>query len=188
MRIKNKMKKSESIKEIGKALALFHTKVAKIPKTDKNPFFKSVYAGLPAILEAIQMPLEESGLTFSQHPDSESMTTILIHCESGEYLQSSYLMKPVKNDPQSVGSAITYARRYALGAILGLNIDVDDDGNQASQPAKTQAPPPPAKKALLSPKQFDSLRARLLTGEAGVIEKAQEMFDISQETIDQLLK
>lgn len=182
------MEKSESIKHIGKALAIFHTKVAKIPKTDKNPFFKSVYAGLPSILEAIQVPLEESGLTFSQHPDSESMTTILIHCESGEYLQSSFLMKPVKNDPQSIGSAITYARRYSLGAILGLNIDIDDDGNKASQP-KIQVPSIPAKrKALLGQKQFDELRARLLNGEAGVIEKAMEVFELSQETIDKLLK
>jgi hypothetical protein len=183
------MEKSESIKAIGKALALFHTKVAKIPKTDTNPFFKSVYAGLPSILQAIQIPLEESGLVFSQHPDSDSLTTILIHFESGEFLQSSFLMKPVKNDPQSIGSAITYARRYALGAILGLNIDVDDDGNHASQPKSQPAATPPAqRKAFLSQKQFDELRARLLNGEAGVIEKAREVFELSQETIDKLLK
>jgi hypothetical protein len=126
------MEKSQSIKEIAKALLIFHTKVAKIPKTDTNPFFKSKYAALPSILEAIQIPLAESDLSFTQLPDDEYLTTILIHTESGEYIQSSYKMSPKGNDPQSIGSAITYARRYALGAILGLNIDEDDDGNKAS--------------------------------------------------------
>lgn len=137
------MEKSESIKSIGKALGIFHTKVAKIPKTDENPFFKSKYAGLPSILEAIQKPLEESGLCFTQMPDGDGLTTLLIHSESGEYLQSTYKMAPVKIDPQSLGSAITYARRYALGAILGLNIDTDDDGNGASQPQAPKQQPAP---------------------------------------------
>jgi hypothetical protein len=52
--------------------------------------------------------------------------------KSGEWLGSHFTMKPVKNDPQGIGSCITYMRRYALAAILGLNIDEDDDGNQAS--------------------------------------------------------
>lgn len=141
------METSEQIKSIGAALGVFHTKVAKIAKTDSNPFFKSKYAGLPSILEAIQKPLEESNLVFTQHPDGGNLTTMLIHTESGEFFRSSYSMNPTKTDPQSIGSAITYARRYALGAILGLNIDEDDDGNKASQPtpkasAPQQAPTP----------------------------------------------
>ena len=52
--------------------------------------------------------------------------------ESGEFIMETYQMKPVKNDPQGIGSSITYQRRYALGAVLGLNIDDDDDGNGAS--------------------------------------------------------
>lgn len=140
------MERSESLKAIGKALGLFHTKVAKIPKSESNPFYKSKYAALPSILDAIQIPLEESGLVFTQHPDGEYLTTLLIHFESGEFISSSYKMNPIKTDPQSIGSAITYARRYALGSILGLNIDEDDDGNKASAKANTPAPipPPPA--------------------------------------------
>jgi hypothetical protein len=138
------MEKSISIQNLATALAVFHTKVAKIAKTDNNPFFKSKYAGLPSILEAIQKPLEESKLVFSQLPDEEYLTTILIHIESGEYLQSSYKMSATKQDPQSIGSAITYARRYALGAILGLNIDEDDDGNKASEPRPQTNYPQPA--------------------------------------------
>jgi hypothetical protein len=138
------MERSESLKAIGKALGLFHTKVAKIPKSESNPFYKSKYAALPSILDAIQIPLEESGLVFTQLPDGEYLTTLLIHFESGEFISSSYKMNPIKTDPQSIGSAITYARRYALGSILGLNIDEDDDGNKASAKANTPIPPPPA--------------------------------------------
>jgi len=64
---------------------------------------------------------------------------MIIHT-SGEWIKSSYEMKPTKNDPQGLGSAITYQRRYALGAVLSLNIDDDDDGNKASEKQKT--PPP----------------------------------------------
>ena len=127
------MKKSESIVNLAKALLLFHTKMGKIAKDAKNPFFKSSYATLSTILENIQDPLLESGLTFTQFPtENSSLTSVLIHAESGEFMEGSYSLTPVKNDPQSIGSAITYARRYALGAILGLNIDIDDDGNRAS--------------------------------------------------------
>jgi hypothetical protein len=197
------MEKSESIKNIGKAIGVFHTKVAKIPKTDKNPFFKSNYAALPSILEAIADPLTESGLVFSQFPDGDSLTSILIHPESGEFMQASYSMHPMPEyatgkdktgevvwraaqphtTPQSIGSAITYARRYALGAILGLNIDKDDDGNAASIPSQPQAP---QKLPELSDKQFAQLKERVDAGEVGVIEKAQERFTIPQATIDKL--
>jgi hypothetical protein len=61
------------------------------------------------------------------------LCTILIHAESGEYLMDSFIMPVSKpNDPQAVGSAITYAKRYALAGILALNID-DDDGNKAAE-------------------------------------------------------
>lgn len=127
------MEKSQSIKELAKALSLFQTKMEKIKKDSINPFHKNKYASLSTILEHIQIPLAECNLSFSQLPDGEHLVTILIHLESGEYLQSNYLLSPSKLDPQGVGSAITYARRYALGAILGLNIDEDDDANKASR-------------------------------------------------------
>jgi len=125
------MEKSNEIIELAKALSLFQTKMDKIDKTEVNPFYKSRYAGLPSILEAIQIPMAESGLVFSQHPDKGELTTILIHTESGQYMMSSYEIHPVKVDPQGIGSAITYAKRYALTAILGLNVDeADNDGNE----------------------------------------------------------
>jgi hypothetical protein len=131
------MTKSESIKNIAKALMTFQFKAEKIKKDSTNPFFKSKYASLSNILDHIQIPMGECGLSIAQFPDESGLTTILMHADSGEYIEAKYLMPVAKiNDPQAVGSSITYARRYALGSILGLNIDEDDDGNHASQPAK----------------------------------------------------
>lgn len=131
--------KSDSIKNIASALCCFQSKMGTISKDKSNPFFKSKYATLSNILTEIQQPLSECGISFSQFPDGDnSLTTIVMHNESGEWMQSTYCMKPVKEDPQALGSAITYARRYALGAILGLNIDEDDDGNAATHASGTQ--------------------------------------------------
>lgn len=128
------MNTSEKTTEITKALIAFHKEVGKISKDAKNPYFKSDYATLSNILEAIKEPLTSNGLTFVQFPDGENgLTTRLMH-ESGEWMEATYTMVPAKNDPQGLGSAITYQRRYSLGAVLGLNIDNDDDGNAASMP------------------------------------------------------
>jgi hypothetical protein len=126
------MNKSESIKNIAGALVKFQSSVSKVAKESNNPFFKSKYASLANILDTIQKPLSESGLAISQFPDENALTTIIIHADSGEWMKSSYVMPVAKqNDPQAMGSAITYARRYALGSILNLNIDDDDDGEKA---------------------------------------------------------
>lgn len=107
-----------------------------IKKTEANPFFKSKYAGLPSVLEVVLPILHQNGLLVSQSPISEEdrvgIRTQIIHAESGEKLESDFVMTLAKNDPQGAGSAITYARRYALVAMLGLNVDEDDDGNSAS--------------------------------------------------------
>ena len=134
------MEKSESIKELATALCIFQSEVETVQKSATNPFFKSKYADLPAILDVIRKPLSSAGLSFVQFPTGKyGLTTILMH-ESGEFISECYEMHPTKDDPQGAGSVITYQRRYALGAILGLSIDVDDDGNAASQPnEKTKA-------------------------------------------------
>jgi hypothetical protein len=126
------MNKSESIKNIAGALVKFQSSVSKVAKEANNPFFKSKYASLANILDTIQKPLSECGLAISQFPDANALTTIILHAESGEWMESSYVMPVAKqNDPQAMGSAMTYARRYALGSILNLNIDDDDDGEKA---------------------------------------------------------
>ncbi|GAC1414471.1 MAG: hypothetical protein NVSMB66_7570 [Candidatus Doudnabacteria bacterium] len=143
------MEKSPSIKNLAAALMLFHVKVPKIKKDSNNPFFKSKYASLDGVLEAIREPLNESGLVFMQMPSGNcELTTIIIHSESGEYMQSSFTMTPSKNDPQGVGSLITYQRRYALVAAFGLEQE-DDDGNKASEKKPEQKKEEPKKEELL---------------------------------------
>ena len=127
------MNQSVSIKELATALCEFQSAVETIRKTETNPFFKSKYASLSDILSVIRQPLTDNGLSFVQFPKGKyGLETMLMHT-SGEYLSESYEMTPTKNDPQGAGSVITYQRRYALGAILGLNIDIDDDGNKGSE-------------------------------------------------------
>lgn len=182
------MEKSVSIKNIAKAIGLFQVKMSPIKKDSSNPFFKSKYASLSTILEQIQIPLEECGLSFCQFPDGECLTTILMHHESGEFMQACYNIHPAKSDPQGIGSAITYARRYALASILGLNIDEDDDGNAASgkngQEKPAAIPPNPQeddRRPWMTEKQFSNTLERINKGEPGVLEKAKAAFKMKKE-------
>jgi hypothetical protein len=132
------MKRSETISSLAKALAIFNSKVSKVSKDANNPFFKNKYATLDNIIDEVRPLLTENGLTLMQFPSGDgnlvSVTTYLMH-ESGEWIESDPLvMKPVKNDPQAIGSCITYARRYSLASFLSLNTGEDDDGNKATHP------------------------------------------------------
>lgn len=130
------LNRSDSIVNLSKALFKFQSSVRKIGKDAKNLFLKNDYATLPNILDGIDPILNDSDLVVMQHPEVSSegvaLTTVLMHGPSGEYLESTFSMAPVKKDPQGIGSCITYMRRYALTSILKLNIDDDDDGNHAS--------------------------------------------------------
>lgn len=135
------MQTSLEIKNISKALLKFQSEMEPIWKDATNPHFKNKYASLTALQNAIQVPLSKCGLIVTQHPDGvNGLTSMLVHAESGEFFQSSFTMKPQRDDPQGVGSVITYARRYALAGILGLNIEEDDDANAASQSQRKSAP------------------------------------------------
>lgn len=130
--------KSESIKNIAVALAKFNGEVSKIDKDSTNPHFRNKYASLDNIIDEVRPILTKHGLSIIQMPGGDgekfTMTTMLIH-ESGEWIESEpIVMRPVKNDPQGIGSCATYARRYSLAAFLSLNTGEDDDGNAATQP------------------------------------------------------
>lgn len=135
------MEKSESIKNLAEALCKFQSNMEAITKDAENPFFKSRYASLAAIIDDTREGLAKNGLSYVQFPVEDGLTTVLMH-NSGEWMSASFIMKPVDNKPQSVGSALSYARRYALSAILGLQVE-DDDGNAASKPAPATKPVPP---------------------------------------------
>lgn len=131
------MSHSPSIVNLSKALFRFQANVTKIKKDASNPFFKSKYASLSHILDEIDSHLIEAGILIMQHPvnsdnvDLISLSTMVVHAETGEFMESVFSMSPAKKDPQGVGSCISYMRRYALTSILKLNVD-DDDGNEAS--------------------------------------------------------
>lgn len=132
------MKTSESIKAISTALVKAQKEIKAVTKDAANPFFKSKYADLPAVIEAIKKPLNDNGIVFLQPVDGEVVRTRLIH-ESGEWIEDDGVKiicaKP--NDPQAQGSAITYARRYGLMSFLSIPTE-DDDAESAMDrtPAK----------------------------------------------------
>jgi len=176
------MERSEKITSLTKALALFHSKVGKIKKDAKNPFFKSNYASLSNILEEINEPLLESGLVITQFPDENGLVSMLIHADSGEFISSNYQMPVAKqNDPQALGSSITYARRYAITSILSLNVE-DDDGNKGAEPPKTPSKP---ELPWLNKDDFDKASEYLRTG--GKIDVIKAKYRISTEMMKNLL-
>lgn len=142
---KETFKRSESIKELSIAMADFQSKVATVKKDANNPFFKSKYAPLESIIEAIKEPLAKAGLSYVQMPTGTNLlVTILMH-KSGEFIESTVTLHPKSNTPQDHGSALTYMRRYALSAMLGIATEEDDDGNAASgKNVNANAPVKPA--------------------------------------------
>lgn len=132
------MEKSESIKEIATALNKAQNEMGGAVKDAKNPFFKSKYADLGSVVKAIKEPFANNGLSYSQFPvyleGLVGVETILMHI-SGEWMSNTLLLPITKKDPQAAGSAITYARRYALQSVAGVPAE-DDDGNTASKSAE----------------------------------------------------
>ncbi len=127
------MNQSESITELAAALCDAQAAMGGAVKDSSNPFFKSKYADLGSVIKAIKEPFAAHGLSYTQFPCSGEngigVTTRLMH-KSGQWLESSFTLPMVKNDPQAAGAAITYARRYALQAMAGIPT-ADDDAESA---------------------------------------------------------
>lgn len=110
-----------------------------------NPFTKKNYADLASCIDAAKGPMKENGLsivqTIEQGEDGKQyVRTTLMHT-SGEFMESMYLISSERKDPQSVGSAITYARRYSYAALIGIaNVDEEDDANEATIGADSGLP------------------------------------------------
>ncbi len=148
------MNKSENINELATALAKAQGAMRFAAKDANNPFFKSKYADLSSVVEAIREALATNGLSYMQHlQQSEKhevcVETVILHA-SGQWIGCGTVAIPVnKNDAQGYGSALTYARRYSLSAAVGVVAD-DDDGNAAaaSAPKPAAAPAKPVAKAV----------------------------------------
>jgi hypothetical protein len=128
---------SDSIKELAGAMALAQAKVDGARKDSSNPFFKSKYADLASVTAAVQV-IYEYGLSYIQRShdrdNAAAIETIILH-KSGEWMSAGIVSVPVsKADAQGYGSALTYARRYSLGAAFGI-VPEDDDGNAAAKAA-----------------------------------------------------
>nr|DAQ33628.1 MAG TPA: ERF superfamily protein [Caudoviricetes sp.] len=149
---------SDSIVNLAKALVDTQRELKQPFKDANNPAFKSQYVPLESVTESITKTATKYGLAFSQFATTDaeqnvSITTVIFH-ESGEFIQYPALtLKPSKQrvvidteyvngkrvniysneiTPQSIGSCITYGKRYSLSAIFGITSDKDDDGNEAS--------------------------------------------------------
>lgn len=145
------MQKSETLGKLAKALGVVQANLTPAKKDAVNPFFKSNYADLNAVWDSCRDLLAKNGLTVIQGnsvglDNTVIVETLLAH-ESGEWIQSELCLPLAKHDPQGVGSAVTYGRRYGLAAMVGIVADVDDDGNSASGKNNATTKPPPIQSA-----------------------------------------
>jgi hypothetical protein len=131
------MQSSETIKEIAMALAKARAQFGSATRDAFNPAFRSKYADLASALNAVSLPLAAQGVSVMQFPETNvegktvTVETLLLH-SSGEWIGCSTTMPVLKWDPQGIGSAITYARRYGVMAVCGIAPE-DDDGEAAGK-------------------------------------------------------
>lgn len=134
---------SQSIAALAKALAAAQAELEPAAKNAENPHLRNRYADIAAVFEAIRKILPKHGLAVSQMvlptEGKAHVRTLLMH-ESGEWIAGECVLPPDRaGGPQGMGSAITYARRYSLSALLGVVSEDDDDGEQAQHsPSKTR--------------------------------------------------
>lgn len=151
------MNTSEQINEIAAALAKAQSKIKTAIKDSTNPHFRSKYADLASVREACADALSANDIAVVQAHGFDgahvTLTTRLVH-KSGQWLESVYLIKPTKEDPQGYASATTYARRISLSSMVGVVADEDDDGNAASQRNGNHASPPQEDTGLAAAKAF----------------------------------
>ena len=133
-----------------RALATARASFPTLPKDKKNPHFKSKYTSLDKIVELIEPVLTEHGFLWTTlpgiHEKGPCLNYSLLHLETGGGLEGCMPLMLDKANPQGQGAAITYARRYALCAVLNLLADEDDDGNSASATPAAKPSPKPAPK------------------------------------------
>lgn len=138
------MNKSETIGKLAEALAKVQGVIEGAKKDSENPFFRSKYADLGAVWDACREQLAVNGLSVAQtnSPSENGVTvdTTLLH-NSGEWISGSLFIPVSKADAQAYGSAMTYARRYALAAMIGIYQEDDDAEGGISRDKKTKREP-----------------------------------------------
>lgn len=148
------MRTSESIVNISPALLKAQREIGSAKKESENPFYRSTYADLGEVMRVCKKPCNDNGIIIIQPVESDEngnyVETVLLH-ESGEFIASRMrLAVKSENDPQALGSSISYAKRYSLQALLLIPSE-DDDGEKATThhtvykdntPTKTAEPKP----------------------------------------------
>ena len=128
---------STTTAKLAKALAAFQKEAHDPVRDSSNPHFKSRFASLAQTVIRNRKVAAGLGLAITQHPivdEARAGTVIRVEHESGEFMESTLMLPLVKQTPQAVGSAISYARRYQLNAVLGVApVNEDDDGEQAEE-------------------------------------------------------
>jgi hypothetical protein len=148
------------MKELLKALSKFQSEIKPIIKDATNPFFKAKYASLDHIQEHIKPTLISCNLVVIQrNVETEKglfVESKVVHVDSGETETSIFPIIVSKQDAQSYGSAVSYAKRYSLSGLLNLTIqDLDDDGNVASEKINKETKPETKITEWLTKEQFD---------------------------------
>jgi hypothetical protein len=174
------MKFTDKIDELAAALAAFQAEVKNPANVATNPFLKNKYAPLSEVLNALRPIAAKHGLSIVQEPvvseGNVSITTYIFH-SSGQFMVSSPIIIPMggKGTAQEIGAAITYGRRYAISALLGVSSEDDDDANSISEQPTQHQPQPPQR--------------QLNSNKSDVISEAQRkrMFAIAKGN-EQLLK
>ena len=149
--------------------------IGTLSKSHENPFFKSKYLDLNDLITAVEPLLHEQGLLLIQPINNSTVETQIVDAETGDILLNSCLELPNILDPQKLGSAITYYRRYTLKSLLAI-AENDDDGNLAAKPE-------PKKKPKISDKQLEQAKEKAADAENKtelneLIKKLKSIFDL----------
>jgi len=148
------MERSENINEFATAFAQAQGAMTVAAKDSTNPHFKSKYADLASVVDAVRPHLSSNGLSFTQSVSTEpgivTVETTIFH-KSGQWISNRLSVACRDLSPQPVGSAITYARRYTLMSICGIAPAEDDDGEAAQGRGQAQPHRPTPKAPSIEP-------------------------------------
>jgi hypothetical protein len=149
-------------KNVYVALAAAQQDMGPLVKGSKNPHYKSMYADLSGLVEAVRPPLNRHGLAFFHSIDDSNLKTIIYHGESETSIECSVPLIVDKNNMQGYKSATTYAKRIGLESVTGIAPE-DDDGNAAA------SAPPPKQQQQAPQKTPQQIRAKSLSDEISAI-------------------